>query len=326
MRVAVTGGSGVVGAAVVRHLVDAGHEVRGLARTTSASEKIAALGAKPFPGDVLDPESLVGLVSDVDRVFHVAGVNEMCSADPGLMDEVNIVGTSNVRDACLTASVGRLIHTSSAVAIGEEQGRVGSEASPHRGWYLSRYERSKHISEQLVLEASAGLEVVCVNPSSVQGPGRASGTGKLILDVMRGKLPFLVESTISIVDIDDCARGHLLAADLGSPGERYLLSGVSLTIHEALALLTRVSGLSLNRRFLPGSVVSALAGGIELGARALRRRPPVCREMARVLRHGHHYDGTRATRDLGLDYTPAEDTVQRAIDWFRAQGLLQTQR
>jgi dihydroflavonol-4-reductase len=162
-----------------------------------------------------------------------------------------------------------------------------------------------------------------VNPSSVQGPGRASGTGKLILDVMRGKLPFLVESTISIVDIDDCARGHLLAADRGSPGERYLLSGVSLTIHEALALLTRVSGLSLNPRFLPGSVVAALAGGIELGARALRRRPPVCREMARVLRHGHHFDGTRATRDLGLVYTPAEDTVRRAIDWFRAQGLLQ---
>ncbi|MEX1125724.1 MAG: NAD-dependent epimerase/dehydratase family protein [Acidimicrobiia bacterium] len=326
MRVAVTGGSGVVGMAVVRHLVDAGHEVRGLARTRAASDKIAGLGAEPVAGDVLDTESLAGLVSGMDRVFHIAGVNEMCSADPGHMDRVNIVGTINVRDACRAAGVNRLIHTSSAVAIGEEKGSVGSEASPHRGSYLSRYERSKHISEQLVLEASSGLEVVSVNPSSVQGPGRASGTGKLILDVMRGKLPFLVETTISIVDIDDCARGHLLAADRGQPGERYLLSGVSLTIGEALALLTRISGLSFKPRFLPGSVVFALAGVVEIGARAVRRRPPVCREMVRVLRHGHRYDGTRATRELGLGYLPLEDTVQRTIDWFRDQGLLQTGR
>lgn len=311
---------------MVRHLVDAGHEVRGLARTTSASDKIAGLGAKPFPGDVLDPETLARLVSGVDRVFHMAGVNETCSADPGQMDRVNIVGTSNVRDACRASSVNRLIHTSSAVAIGEKKGSVGSETSPHRGSYLSRYERSKHLSEQLILDGSSGLEVVCVNPSSVQGPGRASGTGKLVLDVLRGNLPFLVETTISVVDIDDCARGHLMAADRGQPGERYLLSGVSLTIGEALALLTRVSGLSLKSRFLPGSLVSALAGGVEIGARVLRRRPPVCREMVRVLRHGHRYDGTRATRELGLGYVPVEDTVQRTIDWFRAQGLLQAGR
>ncbi|HET7845904.1 MAG TPA: NAD-dependent epimerase/dehydratase family protein, partial [Acidimicrobiia bacterium] len=242
------------------------------------------------------------------------------------MDQVNIVGTANVRDACLSAGVGRLIHTSSAVAIGEEKGVIGSESSSHRGFYLSRYERSKHISEQVVLDGTPGLDVVCVNPSSVQGPGRATGTGKLILDVMRGRLPFLVETTVSMVDIDDCARGHLLAADRGHPGERYLLSGISLTIREALFVLARVGGLSINPRFLPGPLVSAVAGGIELGANVVRRAPPVCREMVRVLRHGHHYDGTRATRDLGLDYTPFEDTIARTIEWFQAQGLLQARR
>ncbi|HLF60656.1 MAG TPA: NAD-dependent epimerase/dehydratase family protein [Acidimicrobiia bacterium] len=326
MRVAVTGGSGIVGAAVVRHLVAAGHEVRGLTRTEASAGRIAALGGEPIPGDVLAPESLGRLVSGVDRVFHIAGVNEMCSIDAGHMDRVNIVGTANVRDACRAAGVNRLIHTSSAVAIGEEEGAVGSETTPHRGWYLSRYERSKHLSEQLLLETSAGLDVVCVNPSSVQGPGRASGTGRLILDALRGKLPFLVETTISIIDIDDCARGHLLAADRGQPGARYLLSGATLTMGEALTLLARVGGLSSKPRFLPGSVVSALAGVVEVGARALGRRPPVCREMVRALRHGHRYDGTRATRELGLGYLPVEETVQRTIDWFRAQGLLQAAR
>lgn len=325
MKVAVTGGSGVVGAAVVRHLVEAGHQVQGLARSPEASARIAVLGATPVPGDVLDPESLEGLVSRAERVFHIAGLNEMCPTDPAWMDRVNIVGTSNVRDACRAAGVSRLIHTSSAVAIGEERGTIGSETSPHRGFYLSRYERTKHVSEQSVLEETPGLEVICVNPSSVQGPGRASGTGKLILDVMRGKLPFLVQTTISIVDIDDCARGHLLAADVGEPGERYLLSGVSLTMDEALEVLTRVGGLSLRPRFVPGLVVSALAGAVEWGGRLLRRQPPVCGEMVRVLRHGHLYDGTKAVRELGVAYTPIEDTVRRTIDWFHAQGLLQTQ-
>jgi dihydroflavonol-4-reductase len=326
VKVAVTGGSGIVGAAVVRHLVEAGHDVQGLARSSDASATIAALGAKPVVGDVLDLESLGRLSAGVERVFHLAGINEMCSLDPARMDQVNIVGTANVRDACVSAGVNRLIHTSSAVAIGEDKGVIGTESSSHRGSYLSRYERSKHISEQVVLDRTPGLDVICVNPSSVQGPGRATGTGKLILDVMRGKLPFLVETTVSMVDIDDCARGHVLAADQGRPGERYLLSGVSLTIREALDLLARVSGLTVNPRFLPGPLVSAVGGGVELGARLVRRAPPVCREMVRVLRHGHHYDGTRATRDLGLAYTPIEDTVARTIEWFQAQGLLPTER
>lgn len=326
MKVAVTGGSGIVGAAVVRHLVEAGHDVEALARSSEASARISAIGAKPVTGDVLDLESLVRLVSGVERVFHVAGINEMCSPDPARMARVNIVGTANVRDACVAAGVSRLIHTSSAVAIGEMKGTVGSEASPHRGFYLSSYERSKHISEQVVLEGTPGLEVICVNPSSVQGPGRATGTGKLILDVMRGRLPFLVETTVSIVDIDDCARGHLLAADQGHPGERYLISGVSMTIREAIALLAQVSGLTIKARFLPGSLVATVAGVVELGARVVRRPPPVCREMVRVLRHGHRYDGTKATRDLGLSYTPVEDTVAHAIEWFQAQGLLRAQR
>jgi dihydroflavonol-4-reductase len=326
VKVAVTGGSGVVGAAVVRHLAEAGHDVRALARTEAASEKVTALGAEPVSGDVLDPQSLVELVSDAEYVFHLAGVNEMCSSDLGHMDRVNIVGTSNIRDICAARGVRRLIHTSSAVAIGEKHGTVGSETSPHRGHYLSRYERSKHISERLVLEGGTGLEVVCVNPASVQGPGRATGTGKLILDVMRGKLPFLLDTTVSIVDIDDCARGHVLAADLGRPGDRYLLSGISISVGQALAVVARVSGITRKPRFLPGPVASVLGGGVELGAKALKRAPSMCREMVRVMRHGHQYDGSKATRELGLGYTPLDDTIVRTVDWFRAQGLLDTQR
>jgi dihydroflavonol-4-reductase len=322
VRVGVTGGSGVVGRAVVRRLVGEGHQVSVLARTQASSADLAGLGATPVDGDVIDPPGLLPLVDGKDWVFHVAGINEMCSRDPDLMDLVNIQGTRNVMEACRFAGVGRMIHTSSAAAIGEAHGTIGSEASRHRGSYLSRYERSKHLAEQLVLEGAGDLDVVLVNPSSVQGPGRATGTGKLILDLLNGTLQFLVETTVSIVDIDDCAGGHILAAERGATGQRYILSGSSSSTSRLVDLFNQITGGSLAPRFLPGWVATAGAPAIELGARITNRRPPVCREMVRVLRAGHTYDGSRATRELGLEYTPLETTISRTVDWFRSQGLL----
>ena len=322
MRVAVTGGSGVVGRPLVRTLVEEGHEVVALARSDAAAATIEREGARVVVGDILDRVSLGRLVDGADWVFHVAGVNELCPQDPAHMDRVNIVGTANVLTACQIAGVGRLIHTSSAAAIGERQGTVGTEISPHRGNYLSRYEGSKHQAEQLVLAEAGAVDVVVVNPSSVQGPGRATGTGKLLLDVLNGHLPFLVDTTVSIVDIDDCARGHLLAATQGVTGRRYILSGASIGIIDAVALLSEVTGRTLRPRYLPGWAAAAGAGVVEFGSRALGRRPKLCREMVRVMRAGHVYDGSRATKELGLQYRPLELTIRRTVEWFETEGLL----
>jgi dihydroflavonol-4-reductase len=312
----------VVGRPVVRHLVEQGHQVLALARSSASADAIAGLGARPVAGDVLDPAALLTLVAGADRVFHVAGVNELCSLDPTRMDLVNIEGTRNVVAACRLAGVGRLTHTSSAVTIGERSGTVGTETSPHRGSYLSRYERSKHLAEQVALEDTGDLDVVVVNPASVQGPGRSSGTGRLIVDVLNGSFPVLVETNVSIVDIDDCARGHLLAAEKGVPGQRYLLSGASFGMGEVLDLLAASAGLVSRPRFVPGWMASAGAVVLSVGARVTGRPPRVCREMIRVLRAGHVYDGSRATRELGLDYTPLEATIRRTVVWFEEQGLL----
>jgi dihydroflavonol-4-reductase len=262
------------------------------------------------------------LFAGAEWVFHIAGVNEMCSRDPERMDRVNIDGTRLVLEAARRAGVARFVHTSSAAAIGEEKSVIGIEETPHRGRYQSRYERSKHLSEMLVLAGNGDLEVVCVNPSSVQGPGRATGTGKLILDILKGDLRFLVDTSISIVDIDDTARGHLLAAANGAPGERYLLNGASMTISEAIDHLQRVTARRLDVRFLPGSLVSAAAAVVEAGARIVGRRPPFCREMVRVLRAGHIYDGSRAQRELGIVYTPLDETLRRTVEWYETAGLL----
>jgi dihydroflavonol-4-reductase len=322
MRVAVTGGTGTVGAALLRHLAVDGDEVVALARSESSVGKVEALGATVAMGDVMDPDSLGEAFSGCEVVYHVAGINEMCSLDPDLMYRVNVDGTRNVVRACRAAGVKRMVLTSSAAAIGEEKGEVATESTPHRGHYLSEYEKSKHHSEQLAFAEAGDLEVVAVNPSSVQGPGRATGTGKIILQVLRGKLPLLIESQVSMIDIDDCARGHVLAARHGTPGERYLLSGFTTSVSGAVAMAGEVLDRKVQVRMLPIPVAWAGAAVIGAVGRIRRKRPPFCPEMIRVVSHGHLHDGSRATRELGLTYTPAHDTIARMVEWFRSEGLL----
>lgn len=323
MRVAITGGSGIVGGALLRHLIDAGHEVRALARHAESVSAIELVGGRPVMGDVLDEASVERLVAGCQWVFHVAGVNEMCSLDPSAMWKVNVDGATTVVEASKRAGVARLIHTSSAVTIGEALGTIGSERSPHRGHFLSEYERSKTVGERLVLDRAGELEVVVVNPSSVQGPGRSTGTGALFLALARGSLPIVVDTTISLVDIDDCAAGHLLAAAHGVSGERYILSGATVALREGVRTINETVGRHSRPWFVRGEVISGLAPTVDAVFRLVGLQPPLCAESARVVLGGHAYDGTRATRDLGLTYRPHEETLGRTIDWFIETGLLQ---
>lgn len=321
MAVLITGGSGVVGGAIIRHLVADGVQVHALSRTPATDELLAAIGAHPVRGDILDRPSLDAVLDGVDVVYHAAGVNQMCLSDSTPMVTANVEGSLNVIRAARSAGVLRVVYTSSAAALGEARGVVGTETVPHRGWYLSEYERSKHLAELAVM-GETGIEIVSVNPSSVQGPGRATGTGKIILDLVRGKLPFLIDTRLSIVDIDDCARGHIAAASRGLPGERYILNSFSMTMPEAVELLESVLGRDLPVRFLPGWMASVGGAAVEGVAMVARRHPPVCREMVRTLRHGHTYDGSKAELRLGLSYSSAEDLLGRLVSWFRSEGLI----
>jgi dihydroflavonol-4-reductase len=323
-RVFVTGGSGVVGKALVERLVARGDEVVALARSAEAETTLSSLGATPARGDMFDEDSLARAMESASLVFHVAGVNSLCVADPRPMLHANVDGPPVVIRAAARAGVPRVVHTSSAATMGEETGTVGSESSQHRGWYLSDYERSKTEGERAALAAGreAGVEVVCVNPSSVQGPGRVSGTGKFLLAFLDGRLKVFVQTNISLVDIADCAEGHLLAAERGVPGERYLLNGMTLTMMDALQLAAEVAGVDRKPRLAPRPLATALALVVERGFKLARRHPPICREMVRTLLHGHRYDGSRATRELGLEYTDPRETLRRTVEWARAEGLI----
>ncbi|HYN51251.1 MAG TPA: hypothetical protein VES62_10030, partial [Thermoleophilaceae bacterium] len=164
--------------------------------------------------------------------------------------------------------------------------------------------------------------LVSINPSSVQGPGRAGGTGRIMIAYLNGRLRAFVDTHISIVDIADCVEGHVLGAERGVSGERYVLNGATLSSQEALDIAAELSGVRNKVRFLPPPV-ARFAGGLIEAAFSLRgRQPPVCREMVRTLLHGHRYDGSRAARELGLRYTPVADTFRRTIEWAVAEGLV----
>jgi dihydroflavonol-4-reductase len=322
--VLVTGGTGFLGRALVERLLRHGDQVKALARSDASASALAAMGAEPVRGDVLDRDSLVAAMRGCELVYHAAGANAFCLRNPSPMFEVNVRGSENVVHAAARAGTRRLVYTSSAATLGEVSGTIGSEESPHRGWFLSDYERSKAEGEQTVLAAAheTGLDVVSVNPASVQGPGRATGSAKLLLDYVNGRIKVVVDSRLSLVDIADCTEGHLLAGARGAPGERYVLSGATLSVREGLALVASVVGVDRPVRTLPPFITMAVATAAEAQGRIRRRRPSICRELARTLIHGHAYDGSKATQELGLRYTPVEETLRRTVDWWREQQLV----
>jgi dihydroflavonol-4-reductase len=324
MRVFVTGGTGVIGTALVGRLLERGDEVIALARSDASSRTLEARGARVVRGEGDDEDDLTRGMEGCSHVFNVAGVNELCVEDPRPMERMNVGGAVAAVRAAARAGVVRLVHTSSAATIGEAPGTVGSERTPHRGWYLSNYERTKTEGERAALTTAreVGQDLVLVNPSSVQGPGRAGGTGRILLAFLDGRLRVFVRTYVSLVDIDDCVTGHLLAAEHGVAGERYLVNGMTLEITQALALAAEVAGVERKPRLLPRRVATVAAAAVERGFKLAGRRPPVCREMVRTLLHGHRYDGSRAERELGVHYTDPRETIRKTVDWARAEGLI----
>jgi dihydroflavonol-4-reductase len=322
----VTGGTGFVGGALLQRLAlepDLG-PVKALTRTRTGGELVAATGAEPVIGDLADTDLLQAAMSGCDRAFHVAGLNAMCLRDPSPLFTANVTGAVNVVEAAAAAGVSRVVLTSSAAAIGEAEGTTGTEGSPHRGFYLSNYERSKHEGELAAFAAAehAGIELVAVNPSSVQGPGRAGGSTRILIGYLKGSLRAIVDTRLSIVDIADCTEGHLAAMRRGAPGERYLISGATVTVTEALALLADITGVRRRVVTLPRWAALGAGSAASFVAQVRGKETPMCKEMVRTLLHGHAYDGSRAQRELGVEYLPLPSTLRRTVEWLAEFGFI----
>jgi dihydroflavonol-4-reductase len=323
-RVFVTGASGFIGGALASRLVERGDEVVALARSDRAEAAVIARGARAVRGDVLDEDSLAAGMHGCELAFHVAGTNTHCPADPGLLLATNVEGAVNAVRAAARTGIPRLVLTSSAASVGEAAGTVGHEETVHRGSYLSVYDRSKHLGELAAFAAARdqGVDVVAVNPSSVQGPGRSTGNGKIVIDYVNGSLRLFVDTAVSVVDVADTVEGHVLAAERGRPGRRYVLNGATIPAREALEIVSGLTGVHQPVRMVAPRLAYSAAAVAELMARMRGRATSLCRARVRTILHGHRYDASRSQRELGLAYTPIAETFRRTIAWAVAEGLV----
>ena len=322
MRTLVTGGTGFVGGALARSLMARGDSVRVLARPSSDTAVLESAGVEIARGDILDSASIAAALDGCDALFHAAALYDLWGLDDAEVLATETDGTRNAMDAALAAGTGRVVYTSSAVCVGEEKGQVATAATTHRGYYLSIYEKAKYAAEQIALSyVEKGLPLVAVCPSGVYGPGDHKPTGRFIVNLLNGWIPALFPGWMSLVYIDDVAHGHLLAADKGQIGERYILSGTVGRLTELGELACRLAG-----RRPPVTVPTPLAAPFAIGGEALslltRRAPALSWETYRLAAHGFRVDGARSADELGLAYTDAEEGLGRTINWCWEQGLL----
>lgn len=326
MRVFVTGGTGFVGGAVVRKLLLAGHEVRALVRVTSSMRQLGGLPVERVEGDVRDKESLRRGMADCDWVFHVAALYSYWGHSWKEFYETNVEGTRNVLEAAREEGVQRVVYTSSIAVLGmPKDGSPGNEDTPSTLTdMIGYYKRSKFLAEEVARDfARQGLPVVIMNPAAPIGVGdhKPTPTGKVIVDFLTGRMPAYVDTTMTLVDVEDVATGHLLAAEKGRVGERYILGGEILTLKQILDILAEVSGRPPVRIRIPHTAALAWAYVDVAWARLNPRHiPSATPETVLISRRGERFDSSKAVCELGFPQTPAREALHKAVEWYRSNG------
>jgi dihydroflavonol-4-reductase len=314
---------GFIGANVARELVAAGASVRVLARPGGDRRALHGLRVEIAEGDLSDAGSVRRAVAGVQTVYHVAADYRLWAPDPTGLYRTNVDGTRVVLEAAGEAGVGRVVHTSSVAALGlPGDGRPGTEDTPVTlGDMVSHYERSKFLAEQVALDfARRGLPVVVVNPSAPFGPWdvKPTPTGQMVVDFMRGRMVATVDTGLNVVHVRDVARGHLLAAQRGQPGERYILGHRNLPLTEVFQILAEITGRRPPRFRVPYAMAWCAAACSEGVARMTGRPPAVALTAVRMARKRRYFSPARAVRELGLPQTDVRAALADAVAWFRA--------
>ncbi|MGE5286261.1 MAG: NAD-dependent epimerase/dehydratase family protein [Micromonosporaceae bacterium] len=320
MRVLVSGGTGKVGNAVARAARNAGHEVHVLARDPGRAATLLTQGFKFVAGDVTDPDTLGPAVAGCEVVFNAMGLPEQWLADEALFDQVNAQGSANLATAAAAAGVRRFVHTSTIDVFDAPAGGRFDEtvlAAKPKG---TAYERSKQRAEKLVLGAAGSMEVVFTNPATVYGPGpaRSASIEQLFRLVLRGLVPAVPPGGFGVVFTEGLARGHLLAADVGEPGERYILCDDHATMMRLAQTAVSVAGRGRAPRItMSAGFAKAMAAAGEAFAHVTGHPPLLSRGQLEFLLWNAVPDSTKARRELGWTATPLEIGIRQTLEWAR---------
>jgi len=326
MKCFVTGATGFLGSQVARQLLAKGADLRLLVRPTSRLDNIVDLPADRVVGDLRDVDSLRQGTAGCEFVFHVAADYRLWALNGQELYQSNVEGTKNILQAARESGVRRVIYTSSVATMGfGNNGRLTDEQSPvSLDDMVGDYKRSKFMAERLVIEAAqSGQDVVIVNPSTPIGERdiKPTPTGQIVVDFLKKKFPAYVDTGLNLVDVIDCAEGHLLAMEKARPGERYILGGENLTLKQILDKLGAITGLPSPTIKVPYGVALAAGawGSIVVGG-MMRKEPRATIEAVQMSRKKMFVTSAKSERELEWNPRPVDDALRRAVEWFQAHG------
>jgi len=324
-KVFVTGATGFIGASLVRELLAQGCEVKTLVRAGSDRRNLSGLDIEQCQGDLTDTRSLEKGMTGCDTLFHAAADYRLWTIDPASMYGINVQGTRNVLETALNLGIGKVVYTSSVGTLGNPgDGTSGNEeTSVSFKDMVGHYKKSKFLAER---EAEGfirrGLPLVIVNPSTPVGrlDIKPTPTGKIIVDFLNRKMPAYLDTGLNIIDVEDCAKGHVLAATKGRVGEKYILGNENLTLRQIFGLLEEISGIRAPKVRLPYTPILIAAYMNEAISKLTRKEPLIPLAGVQMAGKFMFFDSSKAVRELSLPRQPVMDSLQKAVDWFRSEG------
>ncbi|MBF2029896.1 MAG: NAD-dependent epimerase/dehydratase family protein [Oscillatoriales cyanobacterium C42_A2020_001] len=315
----VTGGTGFVGANLVRLLLQQGYRVRALVRPSSRLDNLQGLDVEMVEGGLTDPH-LADQINGCQYVFHVAAHYSLWQSDKDALYQFNVLGTRNVLKAAQQAGVDRTVYTSSVAAIGVKENGIADERyqSPVEN-LIGHYKKSKYWAEQEAVKAAqAGQDVVIVNPSTPIGAWdiKPTPTGDIVLRFLRRQMPFYLDTGLNFIHVQDVAWGHLLALQKGKTGDRYILGHHNMALKNLLQLLSEITGLPAPQQSIPAWIPFSVAWVDETLLAPLGKLPSVPLDGVRMAGQYMYYNPTKAVQELNLPQTSIVTALQDAVEWF----------
>lgn len=327
MKALVTGATGFIGGNLVRELLKQGYQVRALVRKSSNQRSIEGLDVDVVFGDLRDRDSLNKALEGCEVLFHVAAAYTFWSTDAKVIYETNVNGTENVLSAARERVIKKVVYTSTESTIGIAGGCPGTEAMETSLDCLpGHYKKSKYLAERLALKmCQEGLPLVVVNPTMPVGPWdiKPTPTGQVIVDFLNGRMPACVNAGLNVVDVEDVAKGHILALEKGRIGERYILGNRNLTLRDIFSILEQITGIKAARFNIPIWLALGAAYVDEfISGKVCRRYPRIPLEAVKAASKFRHFECSKAVSELGFPQTQVEAAFDKAVSWFRQNGYV----
>ena len=327
MKALVTGATGFIGSSVVRELLKGGVEVKVLVRENSDTRNLDGLDIEKFYGDIRYSETVSAALKGCSVLYHGAALYAFWVPDSKAFYDINVEGTKTALNAALKQGVDKVVYTSSIVAVGSHGAeKSANEQAEFNLWDTGdHYARSKHLAEVEAMKiCKQGLPLVVVNPAMVIGVRdiKPTPSGKMIIDIVNRKMPGYIDGGINLVDVEDVARGHVLAAQKGRVGERYILGNENMTVGDYFKLIGGIAGVKPPKLKIPYTAAILLGYGYQFVADIVKKSPVLTAPMVRTGSKYAYYDSSKAVNELGFTQTPIKLTIEKAINWFKENGYI----